>query len=304
MYWGSVRFFKHLILLTVAAMILAPTGLAVYYGRAYHNLKEYTAHSWLPDKAELWSGSLVYASNGLWPSQPAKSANPLPYQKKYPNLYIENDFTYETPGSKTVYLTFDDGPTELTPKVLDTLKEYDIKATFFIVYRDSDTAKALYKRMIAEGHTLAVHSTTHKYKEIYQSVDTFMDDFATTANMLEDVTGVKPEIFRFPGGSINSYNRSVYIPIIAEMTRRGYTYYDWNVGSGDTSKQKSAADIYNNVVNGVASHQESIVLMHDLASHESTLAALSQIIKTLRDSGYTFAPLTKTVRPVSFSYPD
>ena len=162
----------------------------------------------------------------------------LPYQKEYENLYIDNGFSFAVPdkNEKVWYLTFDDGPnTEVTPKVLDTLKEYGAKATFFVIYRDGEEEKALYKRIVEESHTLGIHSTTHNYTQIYASVESYLENFSKISNHLEEITGLKPEIFRFPGGSVNSYNKSVYQQIIAEMARRGYVYYDWNYSSGDAS---------------------------------------------------------------------
>ncbi len=318
-YFGSVRFFKHLILAAAAAMIIVPTILCIHYGLAYYSLRQELASERpgsVPGSAGdpkapggLLSNPVAHCGFNLVYAAGGESGNPrasdlLSYQNKYPNLYVDNDFQYTIPDEKTVYLTFDDGPSSLTPHVLDVLKEYDVKATFFIVYKDSETAKDLYRRMVDEGHTIAVHSTSHIYKEIYRSVDTYLADFAQTAQLLESATGVRPELFRFPGGSINAYNRSVYMPIIAEMSRRGYTYYDWNVGSGDTAHNKTARTICENVINGCAAHHESIVLMHDLASHDSTLAALPEIIHTLKESGYAFAALDKDVQPAAFGYPD
>lgn len=313
MYFGSVRFFKHLILTVLAAIIILPLLFAIHYGVAYSKLQAQvnalkqeeaakTAPSLLAQSTTARGGLIVsYASQAE--NEKASQEDPaLSYQRAYPQLYVENDFQYQIPEQKTVYLTFDDGPSSLTGKVLDILKANDIKATFFIVYKDSADAQALYKRMIAEGHTVGVHSTTHEYKTVYASIDSYLEDFAKTAIMLKDVTGVKPEIFRFPGGSINVYNSSLYMQLIAEMTRRGYTYYDWNVSSGDTAPKKSSATIYQNVVNGVREHRESIVLLHDLASHNSTLDALPKIIDTLKTEGYVFESLNKDVTPITFSY--
>lgn len=187
---------------------------------------------------------------------------------------------------------------------MDLLKEKGIKATFFINYNDSLESQEVYKRMISEGHTIGIHSTCHQYATIYQSPEAFLEDFAQTALMLEQVTGVKPEIFRFPGGSINSYNKAIYQQLIGEMTRRGYTYYDWNVSSDDATSTTTKIQIYDNVVNGVQKYNKSIVLMHDAGNKFDTLSALPEIIDNLQNSGYSFFPLTKEVQPVSFDYID
>lgn len=300
MYWGSVRFFKHVILGAVAILLVVSIGSAFYFGFSCHRLAGQVA---LLSRDEVEKGGMftVYAAED---SDNAGSNALLSYQKNFLELYVENNFSYVKPKNKTVYLTFDDGPSSLTPKVLDILKQYGVKATFFIVYKDSDQAKSYYKRMVDEGHTLAVHSTTHIYKQIYASVDAFLNDFEGTSNLLEDVTGTKPQLFRFPGGSINAYNRGIYMQLIAEMMRRGYTYYDWNVGSNDTAMRVSAEQIEKNVVDGVRQNYESNVLMHDAASNTNTLAALPGIIETLQSEGYSFAALDQSVRPVTFGYVD
>ena len=230
----------------------------------------------------------------------------LPYQKEYENLYIDNGFSFAVPdkNEKVWYLTFDDGPnTEVTPKVLDTLKEYGAKATFFVIYRDGEEEKALYKRIVEESHTLGIHSTTHNYTQIYASVESYLENFSKISNHLEEITGLKPEIFRFPGGSVNSYNKSVYQQIIAEMARRGYVYYDLNYSSGDASDPGvSRADITSTVLNGGSDSPKKILLCHDGPGHQNTSIALPEIIEGLSGQGYTFKALDNTVSPVCFGY--
>lgn len=303
MYFGSVRFFKHIILIVMALVVIFSISSCVYMGISNHHMKKILQQNGLAVNAE--SPSISSDSNmTLNNPNSENSTASFEYQKLYPYLAIDNDFKYDDDLEKSVYLTFDDGPSSLTSQILDILKEQDIKATFFINYSDSMESQALYKRMIDEGHTIGVHSTCHQYTTIYQSTGAFLDDFAQTAIMLEQVTGVKPEIFRFPGGSINSYNRAVYQQIIAEMLRRGYTYYDWNVSADDATSTVSREQIYSNVVNGVQKYNKSIVLMHDLSNKSDTLSALPDIIDDLKTKGYNFYPLTKEVKPVAYDYVD
>lgn len=303
MYFGSVRFFKHVILIVMALVVIFSISSCVYMSISNHHMKKVLQENGLAVNAE--SPSISSDSNTLLnnPNSENSTAS-FEYQKLYPYLTIDNDFKYDDDLDKSVYLTFDDGPSSLTSQILDILKENNIKATFFINYNDSMESQALYKRMVEEGHTIGVHSTCHQYTTIYQSTGAFLDDFAQTAIMLEQVTGVKPEIFRFPGGSINSYNRAVYQQIIAEMLRRGYTYYDWNVSADDATSTVSHEQIYDNVVNGVEKYNKSIVLMHDLSNKSDTLAALPNIINDLKAEGYNFYPITKEVRPVAYDYVD
>lgn len=228
----------------------------------------------------------------------------LEYQNKYENLYVENDFSFKERESKVCYLTFDDGPSLTnTERILDILAEYDIKATFFVINHKGDEFDDIYRRIVREGHTIGIHSYSHDYKNIYASVDAFLKDFNRISSKIEKLTGVKPNIFRFPGGSINTYNTNIYIPLAAEMLRRGYVYYDWNVGSGDASYTcVPKSEIYNNVLNGMYESGESIVLMHDSKEKTTTADALPDIIEQLLSEGYEFKKLDNDVKPIVFSF--
>ena len=229
----------------------------------------------------------------------------LDYQTKYADLHVDNDFLFtDHSNEKICYLTFDDGPdTDNTARILDTLKEYNVKATFFVIYKDYKEHRELYKRIVDEGHTIGVHTASHNYKKIYASVEAYLDDFERCSRQIEDVTGIKPEIFRFPGGSVNSYNAHIYQEIIAEMVRRGYTYYDWNASSGDAaSSNVSSKAITSNVLNNGQKLKKKIVLMRDGTGHGATADALPEIIEGLLEQGYKLEPLTKDVEPVCFGY--
>ena len=229
----------------------------------------------------------------------------LEYQTKYSDLYVENDFVWtDNPKEKICYLTFDDGPDrDNTERILDTLKEYNVKATFFVIYKDYKEERELYKRIVDEGHTIGVHTASHNYSKIYASVDAYLSDFERISKQIEQTTGVKPEIFRFPGGSINAYNAATYREIIAEMVRRGYTYYDWNSSSGDAgSGNVSKSKIVDNVLNTGKKISKKIVLMHDGKGHSATADALPDVIEGLQKQGYKLEALTKDVKPVCFGY--
>lgn len=295
----SVRRWKQVITVSVLIIILVLAVLAIVFGIKYGNIKN--DYEDLEAMVEVDETTKGYDLSKI--SKYFQSAEPLDYQTKYSKLYVDNDFTYEE-HDKVCYLTFDDGPsTENTEKILKVLKKYNVKATFFVVNKKGEDMDALYKQIVDEGHTIAVHTATHNYEKIYSSVTAYLKDFNRCSKRIEEATGVKPELFRFPGGSVNSYNYELCQPLIAEMLRRGYTYYDWNVSSGDaTGRILSEKQIYKNVVNNVAESGESIVLMHDSNEKDSTVEALDDIIETLTERGYTFDKLDKTVKPIIFSY--
>lgn len=112
-------------------------------------------------------------------------------------------------GERKVYLTFDDGPSGNTGEILDILAEYDVKATFFVVGKEEEKYQPLYKRIVEEGHTLAMHSYSHKYDEIYQSKESFAADLSKLQEFLYDTTGVWCRYCRFPGGSSNTVSRVI-----------------------------------------------------------------------------------------------
>ena len=205
-----------------------------------------------------------------------------------------------------VYLTFDDGPSERTIEILDVLKQRDIKATFFVVGSNlnSEQGQEILRRMADEGHTIGIHTDSHQYRSIYTSVEDYLNDFKKVYDKVYEITGVKPEIFRFPGGSVNGYNGDIYQELIAEMMRRGFSYYDWNVSSADATGSISADTITKNCLSGIHAYRRSIVLMHDSAAKKTTAQALPGLLDTLIAEGYEFAPLTRETLPVTFAYPD
>ena len=224
----------------------------------------------------------------------------ITYQTLYPEL--RNDMpVIQQHKSKTVYLTFDDGPSPRTEEILDILKERNIKATFFVVTVNNNLD--ILKRVAEEGHTIGIHSHTHEYKEIYKSVEAFLEDFNTCYNKIYEAASVKPKIFRFPGGSINAYNRGIYQDIISEMLRRGFLYYDWNISTQDTDKYANKERVLKSVKEGFANQDSIIVLCHDNHNKRHTVDALPEIIDFFEEQGYVFDKLENSVEPVVFAYP-
>lgn len=193
-----------------------------------------------------------------------------------------------------VYLTFDDGPSSSTNKILDILKEKGVKATFFVV-NFSDYYSDAVKRIVEEGHTIALHSYTHQYKLIYASEKAYFDDLYKLRNRVKDVTGVESNITRFPGGSSNtvsSFNKGIMSRLTKAVREKGFHYFDWNVDSSDAWSARNSTDVYNNVINGLHMNRNNVVLMHDLGSNVKTVEALPKIIDTMKKKGYSFSKIT------------
>ncbi len=221
--------------------------------------------------------------------------------------HIHEDMTVRIPASYireegTVYLTFDDGPSANTHSVLYYLEKYNIKATFFVVPQRTDDCYALMKQIVDSGHAIGVHSASHEYEKIYGSVEAYLNDFYDAWQMIYEATGVKTEIFRFPGGSKNDYNEATRDAIIEEMTRRGFRFYDWNVDSDDAG-DATWTEMYTSVPEAIAGNYRSVVLFHDSQQRTNTVYVLEDIIIKLVNNGYKFDKLNNNTQPVQFIGP-
>lgn len=200
-------------------------------------------------------------------------------------------------SEKIVYLTFDDGPSEEnTGMVLDTLKARNIKATFFLVGENVRKHPDMARRIAAEGHTIGIHCNRHDYKEIYQSVESFMKDFDEAYQAVYEATGVEPKLYRFPGGSINAYNRNVYQNIIEAMNERGFIYFDWNASLEDSLKKTDPAELIANAKATMDGKKRVVLLAHDI--FRSTALCLEALLDEM--AGYDLRPLTPEVEQVKF----
>lgn len=202
----------------------------------------------------------------------------------------------------TVYLTFDDGPSQNTYTILSLLRKYDVKATFFVVPSRTDECYTLLRSIVSEGHSIGVHSASHDYEKIYASAEAYLEDFYEAWDIIYDATGVKTSLFRFPGGSVNDFNGETRDTIIGEMTRRGFRYFDWNVDSNDAGGA-SWSEMYNTIPSDIAQNYRSVVLMHDSAPRENTVYVLEDILKVLVWEGYKLDKINDNTMPVQFAGP-
>lgn len=200
--------------------------------------------------------------------------------------------------TKILYLTFDDGPSpETTEKILDILKERNIKATFFVIGENVRKNPEIAKRIVEEGHTIGIHCDVHDYETLYKSVDSYVADFEKAYDTVLSVTGVEAKLFRFPGGSINAYNKGVYKAIIAEMEARGFVYFDWNASVEDAVGGKpSPEELVQNAVDTSLGRKRVVLLAHDRV--ENTALALDALIDAFPE--YRIEPLTEETVPVQF----
>lgn len=199
-----------------------------------------------------------------------------------------------------VYLTFDDGPSIYTNDILDILDSYNVKATFFVVGKEETNAEEALQRIVDEGHTLGMHSYSHKYKELYESMDSFTQDFARIRDSIYQATGVESVCYRFPGGSSNTVSKIDMHDFIEYLDSQGVEYYDWNVSSGDGGSMKLSTDtLLENCTKDIDTRDTSIILLHDSAEKPTTVEALPDIIENILARPDTvILPITENTRPI------
>ena len=195
---------------------------------------------------------------------------------------------------KVCYLTFDDGPTsDVTPQVLDVLKKYNVKATFFCLGKMLEANPDVAKREYEEGHLVANHTFYHNYSDLYASSESFMKEINMTQDKIKEITGEEPfKLIRFPGGSHNAGSfaavKQEYKKVLKE---KGFYYADWNCLNGNAEATLRSTDELINSVKKTALENNLIVLMHDASTKTTTPQALGSIIEYLKSKGYEFKRL-------------
>ncbi|MGI6509186.1 MAG: polysaccharide deacetylase family protein [Erysipelotrichaceae bacterium] len=211
------------------------------------------------------------------------------------DIYVykkQADPQYLNPTGKIVYLTFDDGPSGYTSRLLDILDKYNVKATFFVNGKNSgyfyNVGNAYQK-----GHSIGNHTYSHNYANVYSSIDAFYSDLNYNGELIYQQTGTYTKLIRFPGGSSNTvsanYCKGIMSALVGSVTSNGYKYFDWNVSSGDGGGSKTSDAVYNNVIKGIKKYNVSIVLQHDTQGF--SVDAVERIILWGLINGYTFLPL-------------
>lgn len=207
------------------------------------------------------------------------------------NVYVKeasSEISFSVPENATIYLTFDDGPGQYTEELLNILDKYDAKATFFVT-NQFPKYQYLIKEEAKRGHTVGVHTYSHLWS-IYNSVDSYMNDFNDMNSIIYNQTGKYSKIFRFPGGSSNTVSRKYCSGIMTTLANKmisdGYQYYDWNMDSTDTASKNTTYSIINHVKKSLKGNSYYIILMHDIK--KNTIEALPTIIEYAKSIGYNF----------------
>ncbi|MGN7764547.1 polysaccharide deacetylase family protein [Paenibacillus sp. 22594] len=216
------------------------------------------------------------------PKNPAP--NPLPAPNKH----------------KTVYLTFDDGPSKITSKVLEILQQQGVKATFFVLGEQARQRPELINAIWEQGHSIGNHTYNHNYHDLYSGFTEFWSQIKQTEEIVRNITGVRPQLIRAPGGTFGHFDET-YFHLLKQA---GYSVMDWTVDSGDSRRKGvPAADILKESV-GDMNASRVILLLHDGGGHEQSAKALPEIIQRYKSAGYAFGVLDAEMQPVQFRVSD
>ncbi len=199
-----------------------------------------------------------------------------------------------------VYITFDDGPSTYTDEILDILFRYDVKATFFVVGKDDLHSQEVMRRIVEEGHSIGTHSYSHVYSEIYRSKESFSEDFERIQNYVYEITNVKSNLYRFPGGSSNNVSKVPMEELVAYLNEKEVVYHDWNIASGDGGGELlEVQELVRNSTEGIENREVSVILLHDAATKRTTVEALPMIIENILALDDTvILPITEDTEPV------
>ena len=217
------------------------------------------------------------------------------YQEKIAEGIVRGIDLYFHP--KTMYLTFDDGPSaKNTDLILDILKERDIKATFFVIGEYVRKHPETAKRIAQEGHTVGIHCDVHDYNLLYKSADSYIEDFQKAYDTVREIMGVEVKLFRFPGGSVNAYNKTVCREIVERVEEQSYIYFDWNASLEDAVGEKQAQELIANAKATTLDRKKVVLLAHDRVT--ATAQCLNELIDAFPE--YQMKPLTTKIEPVQF----
>ena len=199
---------------------------------------------------------------------------------------------------KVIYLTFDDGPSRYTPKLLDILDKYNVKATFFATGNYPECFNSI-KDAANRGHSIGIHCYSHWYEEIYSSDEAYLTDMKKMDDIIYELTGIRTKLMRFPGGGSNEISKKYNIGIMTRLTEyvesHGYRFYDWNVDSQDAVGANEKDEIVENIITSIKMRPVSVVLQHD--SYGNSVEAVEEVIRWGLQNGYIFLPLTAGVSP-------
>lgn len=272
---------KRIIILALLTAILLPTVLCIYLMVKVHGLEKELDHL-NQTHAEILNREEQQVSSE--PQQMNENIERADIVTSADGK--EEADPAEEESKRKVYLTFDDGPSCYTEEILDILDRYGVKASFFVVGKEEANLRPIYAEIAKRGHTLGMHSYSHRYAEIYRSAEAFSKDFHMISDLIFEETGERPAYYRFPGGSSNEVSLLDMQEYIDCLDQEGITYFDWNITASDAEgKNLSKEQILANVQKDSEKYMTSVVLLHDTGQKRTTVEALPEIIEFYQKSG-------------------
>jgi len=215
------------------------------------------------------------------------------------NYQVFNTITVHANEQKIIYLTFDDGPAgKVTKDILDILKKDSVPATFFLIGNQIKDQEDLIKRIYNEGHSLGLHSMSHKKNSLYSSNESFLKEMLDTQETINSIVGFKPTILRFPFGCNNNYYR-ISESMVNLLHENNLKIYDWNTDSGDGANPNSNPSIF--IKNSKSNKDSVFLLMHCAYMSKNSVKALPDVIKYYKDNGYEFKVINENT-PEEFHF--
>lgn len=285
-----VKRIKRIIIFLLLFMIILPTVLSVYLFFKVGDLSE-KIDSLMAEKPQAVTASAVS-------EEPEKAKETKADAKSDSKKEKETDVS-ESEEVKKVYLTFEDSPSTQTEKILKILKKLGVKATFFVNGKTDDYSIDMYKQIVEDGHTLGMHSYSHVFDEIYASKKAFEADLDKLYDYLYEVTGVKSEFYRFPGGSGVQGTKAKMKDLIGVLNKKDIAYLDWNVLSPDIKDASiPQKKMIKELKKEIEKYDVSVVAFYDSKTQPMTIKALPTIIKYLQKRGYELLPVDENTAPI------
>ena len=283
----KVFFFILIVLTVIALSIYSGIKFAKYYNQKQIELEQAKIEEKRLEEERLEKERIEEEKRKE--QERLKNSNPFTEEQMQA---IEKIYDSE---EKRVFLTFDDGPTQaVTPYILDLLKQENIKATFFVLGNRVKLNPELIKREFEEGHYIANHGHTHIYRQIYQNIQTVLDEYNYTEQCIQEALNnpnYHSKVFRFPGGSQGGYYRNIKSQAKTYLRQNGIVSLDWNALSRDAEGAKTKEELLQNVITTIGDKKSVVILMHDSSDKILTYETLPNVIKYLRDNGYEFKTL-------------
>ena len=208
------------------------------------------------------------------------------------DTFINNVKKITKQNEKIAYLTFDDGPNKsITPKVLDILKEENVKATFFVIGKNVEDNPEIVKRAYEEGHFIANHSYSHNNSVLYKSTDSFINEIKKTDLAIGKAIGIEnysSHLFRFPNGFMSPQYKTKKEDLLLVLSKMDYIYIDWNALNNDSMKKYTSSELLTNLKQSCKNKNTLIILMHDTKDVSNSSLVLKDSIEYLKSQGYEF----------------